>query len=200
LRDAFAAELDEPVPERLLAALQPRAASVSGLDAARAARLRSGAMRQRYILTMAASVLIAVGAGLILWQRTPEPIVRRDGALVADGALASALSNRLSDASAPDGIRLGLSFRAKNGEYCRTFSLSGANASAGLACRDAERWNVRALAHTQIEGGDGGYRTAASSLPPAVLSAVQGNIAGDPLDKAGEASALAAHWKPFNSP
>jgi hypothetical protein len=39
------------------------------------------------------------------------------------------------------------------------------------------------------------YRTAGSSLPPAVLSAVQAQISGEPLDRAAEIVAREHGWR-----
>jgi anti-sigma factor RsiW len=88
-------------------------------------------------------------------------------------------------------VRIGLSFKAKDGAYCRTFS---AGATAGLACREGPAWAVRAAAPVTA-GADTAYRTASSETPPAVLDAVDAMIQGAPLDAKAEAKARAAGWK-----
>jgi hypothetical protein len=149
---------------------------------------------------LAASVVVAIGLAIFAWQR-PVLMQERGGALVASGELANGLSDSLSgDPSAGD-VRIRVSFLAKSGEYCRTFTL---RESAGLACRRGDRWLIHDLtqlaeAGQQPDAGasqSGGYRTASSLLPPAILSAVQAQIVGDPLDRAGEQSARGAGWRP----
>src|SRR5580658_882117 len=134
LQAAYAAELDEPVPDRLLAALQNPAPRPSTAVADLAARWR---------YSLAASVLIGVGAGFLAWRHShPASMENVDGTLIARGALATGLSDQLSGPATPGAgatgptVRIGLSFVAKSGDYCRTFSLS---ADAGLACHRAGR-------------------------------------------------------------
>jgi hypothetical protein len=204
LRAAYEPELAEPVPDRLLAVLRDRGPAKHGrvidLERARAAaeapqRPRSVSSRWRYPASLAASVVVAIGLAVFAWQRPALVQERGGGALVASGELARGLSESLSgDPSAGD-VRIGVSFLAKGGEYCRTFTL---RESAGLACRRGDRWLIHDLTQLAETGApqSGSYRTASSTLPPAILSAVQGQIVGEPLDRAGEQSARGAGWRP----
>jgi hypothetical protein len=201
---AYEPELAEPVPDRLLAVLRDRGPAGQGrvidLKRARAAaevsqRPRSVSSRWRYPASLAASVVVAIGLAVFPWQRPALVQERGGGALVASGGLARSLSDSLSgDPSAGD-VRIGVSFLAKSGEYCRTFTL---RESAGLACRRGDRWLIHDLTQLGEAGASQteGYRTASSMLPPAILSAVQSQIVGDPLDRAGEQSARGAGWRP----
>jgi hypothetical protein len=190
LQAAYAAELDEPVPDRLLAALQNPAPRPSTAVADLAARWR---------YSLAASVLIAVGAGFLAWRHShPASMENVDGTLIARGALATGLSDQLSgpvsSGSGPSGstVRIGLSFVAKSGNYCRTFSLS---TDAGLACRRAGRWEILALEKgVSAEDAGSGFRTASSAMPAKVLEAVERQMAGEPLDRAGEIAARGNGW------
>jgi hypothetical protein len=68
---------------------------------------------------------------------------------------------------------------------------------AGLACRDQEQWQVLNLVGTEGAGGPGNgqnLRMAASSLPPALLQAVNERISGEPLNAAAEAKARNDNW------
>lgn len=213
LEAAYASELEEPVPERLLAVVRtprpastvvdlerarrtagaagPRPDGVAGPRPAGVARPRPGTVK-RYLIAAAASVLIAVTAGLFTWQRST--MIRHVGnASLASGALARGLSDQLSGDAGSDEVRVGLSFLSKGGEYCRTFNVGGASPSAGLACRHDEEWVVRALARPQPSEA-GAYRTAGTTLPPEILKAVQDEIAAEPLDRAGEIAARRAYW------
>jgi hypothetical protein len=192
LQAAYAHELDEPVPEKILAAL--REAPQAFVDF----RRRSVAgprrtMRWRYT-ALAAGIVMAVGVGVIAWQRSL--MIRNVGnAELAGGALARALSDQLSaDANAGE-VRVGLSFLAKSGAYCRTFSIRGGSSSAGLACRREGQWDIEVLVPSKAQG-EGAYRTAGTDIPPEVLRMVEAEIAGEPLDGAGEMAARAGHWQP----
>jgi len=207
LQAAYADELNEPVPDRLLAALRtpaPRPSpAVADLQTAqKSARGTAVASRWRY--SLAASVLIAVGAGFLAWRHSlPASMENVDGTLIARGALATGLSDQLSgptlsgptpSGSGPSGstVRIGLSFVAKSGNYCRTFSLS---TDAGLACRRAGRWEILALEKgVSAEGAGSGFRTASSAMPAKVLEAVERQMAGEPLDRAGEIAARGNGW------
>jgi len=121
-----------------------------------------------------------------------------DGALVASGALARGLSEDLAGESAPfSKVSIGLSFLAKSGNYCRTFSIAHGAEGSGLACRRNGEWRIGVLSKPEGVGQSEGsqYRTAGSSLPPAVLSAVQSQISGDPLDRAAEIAARGRGWR-----
>jgi hypothetical protein len=182
LRAAYEAELADPVPERLLAVLRGRRS---------ARQVRS---RWRYPAALAASVVAAIGLAMFAWQR-PALVWERGGTLVASGALARDLTDSLAGDQAAGDVRLGISFRARTGDYCRTFTL---RQSAGLACRKGDRWLIRDFTEVGESGApqSGEYRAAASSLPPAILAAVRDAIVGEPLDRAGEQNARKSGWRP----
>ena len=204
---AYSADLSEAVPERLLRAARTAAApesKVVNLQDARVAMQRSpsGARpRQpqwKTAWTIAASLAAGVGLGFFMWGQTQSPLARNAaGALVARGPLAQALSNQLAaEQSRSSAVQIGLSFRAKSGDYCRTFALAGAVSPSGLACRQGAEWQVQALTQEPGAAGDSGYRTAASAMPAEILKSVEGRIAGEPLDQAGERAARQRGWKP----
>jgi hypothetical protein len=203
---AYSAELSEALPERLLMAARGDASRQGGkvvnLQEARAAMERSApraALRRPWQSTgaLAASLIVGVAVGYFMWGRSQSPLaLGPGGALVARGPLARALSNQLASEQSPSSaVRVEVSFLAKSGEYCRTFSLSGAASPSGLACRHGDEWQVQSLAREPAAGGDSDYRTAASGLPASILKSVEGQIAGEPLDQAGEQAARARGWK-----
>jgi hypothetical protein len=122
-------------------------------------------------------------------------IIERQGALLASGALAQALSDQLvPEQRTPRAVQIGLSFRSKSGTYCRTFQLQRFS-SAGLACRRGAQWQVQVLGHSESPGANAaGYRQAASAMPAWLAQQVDTIIVGQPLDAAGEASARAHGW------
>jgi len=187
LRGAFAEVADEPVPERLTALLD--GGKVVNLDAARARRMTPAWGRWG---TLAAGVAAGVIVGLTV-PRGPAPMVGTD--MRAHGQLASALDSQLASAPARGAlVRVGLSFRARDNRYCRTFTVTRGEGPAGLACRDGDGWAVRMAAPaTATPGGD--YRTASSQIPPEILEAAQAMMVGEPLDATGEAAAKAHGWR-----
>lgn len=188
---AFSKVLDEPVPARL----RPRSDNVVPLRRRQARR----SMWPQWT-AIAASLIVGAIIGRLALIRPDNsgPIATTGGQLLASGALAGALTDQLASAqTAADPVRIGVSFRSKSRQYCRTFALASPATIAGVACRAADGWRIGALARTEPQSGDSGsYRQAASAMPPAVLAAVNSQIAGEPLDAAAEAAARARHWQP----
>jgi hypothetical protein len=197
---AFSAELSQAMPDRLLEAARgsaPATQSKAGIQriAARARPLRT---RWRMPASMAASLIIGLGVGYIAQPPPNSPLMRSvAGAMIARGPLATALSNQLAAEQLPASpVRIGLSFQAKSGGYCRTFVMAGVISTAGLACRRGMEWQVVTLTEqTGAVAGESGYRTAGSVMSATIQSAVEGQIAGDPLDQAGERAARGRNWK-----
>jgi hypothetical protein len=174
---AFAGVLEEPVPERLVAAA--RTSNVVSLDG------RHGALPWA---AMAACLVAGVVAGVAMPRFGAEPLIGPD--LTAQGELAGALDRQLASAPADGPVKIGLSFRSAEG-YCRTFAQASV---AGLACRQDEGWKVR-MAVAREEGPDAEYRTAAAETPVEVLQAAQALMVGEPLDAPAEAKAAASGWR-----
>jgi hypothetical protein len=194
--------LDEPVPDRLIQAARGQTAAPKGavvdLSLAReAAREKNPAAPTRWQpVAIAASLLLGLGLGFLAWHG-PRSLIQpgNGGGLVASAALAQILSNQLSDDRAADHIaNTGLSFRDKSGDYCRTFSLTGSEASSGLACREGADWRIKVLAQSPHAASSDSFRTAGSEGSPVIRSAVEGSIDGEPLDHAGEIAAREAGW------
>jgi hypothetical protein len=197
LRASFDQVLAEPVPAQLASLVRTRAndskpgqiLQFPGRQVPRRAWLQFSSLAASFVL------------GALLWQfasrrYAPEPISASHGEFVASGALARALTGQLSAQQIPsDAVQLGVSFRSRQGDYCRTFRLHGSLASAGLACQENDAWKVQVLVHDASEVPTGQYRQAASSLPPAVLRAIDDMMAGEPLDAAAEAQARAGGWR-----
>lgn len=213
LRAGFAPVLDEAVPARLLAAARARPTDAPGQDAAVAARppspvhataqasrptpLRPRA-RRRWALPAALAAALLLGLWIAQRQlpqgAAPGPTFVATQGGIAEGALAQALAQQLSGHN-QGSVRIGLSFRDRDGHYCRTFAMARAN--AGLACQRDGAWRVELLvpADARGDGNGGGMRMAASPMPAAVLQAVDARIAGEALDADGEQRARARGWR-----
>jgi negative regulator of sigma E activity len=204
MRGAGASVLDEPVPERLIAAARGRAPAGTVVDLSRAReaviRRGPGIARGWQPAAMAASLLVGLALGYLGWHGSAALIkANSSGGLVAGAALAEALSTQLSDERSPArAAAAGMSFRAKSGDYCRTFALTGAAASAGLACHETQGWSIKVLAQSSSAGSATQFRTAGSELSPAIRAAIEASIEGEPLDHAGEVAARQGGWDSRN--
>jgi hypothetical protein len=200
VHSAFDRVAGEPVPARLLEVVRsaPAGSRENNVVPLRRRPVRRWSWPQWSAI--AASLIAGVLAGRLMGVRSGAPAgIHMDGGrMLASGVLADALSNQLAADQARGGaVRIGVSFRSKTGEYCRTFSLHRPAALAGLACRAADGWRVGVLARTESAAGvSGNYRQAASSMPSAIVAAVADRIAGEPLDAHAEAAARARRWQP----
>ncbi len=192
LQAAFEPVLTEPLPERLLAGARG-AGSAANVIPLKARAVPRWSWPQWGAI--AASLVIGVLSGALLLRRGEGgPIVAVNGQMLAGGVLASALSNQLASAQPPDAVvQIGVSFRTRDGAYCRTFVLQDGQALAGLACHERGSWQLQVLAQSE-PGRGGAYRPAGSSLPPAVARTLDSLIAGEPLDAGAEAAARTGNW------
>jgi len=151
---------------------------------------------------LAASLVIGViiGQAFLRMPGAGAPVASRNGQVLANGALAQALSDQLASTQTPDAqVKIGVSFKSKTGDYCRTFTMHASTTLAGLACRDHNDWRVQVLAQNPQSGntsteGSASYRQAGSEMPRSVQQAVDDNIAGDALDAHAEALARETRW------
>ncbi|KQY16979.1 hypothetical protein ASD28_20585 [Massilia sp. Root133] len=180
---AFAGILDEPVPARL----RPPAPVVS-LAVERDKRRRWSWPEWG---ALAATLVVGVLAGRMIPGGGGPAIAGNGNQVLAQGELAAALDRQVGG-KAEGAVKVGVSFAARDGAYCRGFVMG---ASAGLACREGGQWKIPVLAEAEKEAA-GGYRQAGSALPPAVLDAIDARIADRPLDAAGEEAARARAWQP----
>ena len=216
---AFGQRADENAPRRQ--SLPRHGANVVQLDAVRAYRAahqqtakRRGWRRWSYLEWGAMAGVLTIGLvagkfGLTYLQANwpPDapsigvsagPVLARDGMLAAQGKLQQALNQQLAGGASDDGgVRIGVSFIAGDGGYCRSFTLSGsAQEMSGLACRSGEEWRIPVLAQDVKQAPQaGGYRALSSDTPAAVLEAIDQRIAGPELDIKGEQEALRKNWQ-----
>lgn len=176
----FAPVAAEPVPDHLAALLKAPQDNVASLADARARR--KGPPRWAWLAgpALAASLVLAL---------TLRPA---NDAGYADAQLASALDSQLvagQQADAP--VRVLLSFRDSGGAYCRAFERA---ASAAIACRDAQGWQLRNHSSASSGGAPAGeYRQAGSAGD--VLAAAQAMAAGPALSAEEELAARRNGWR-----
>jgi hypothetical protein len=200
LRVVFDKTLEEPVPQRLIDTARgvPSVRREGNVIPLRRKAPARRAWPQWVGLAASLVVGVIIGQALLRGSQSGPITAERDGRLKAKGVLAQALSEQLAGAQPEQSpVRIGVSFKAKNGGYCRTFNLHDSTALAGLACRDHNEWYVQALAQTAAaESGSSTYRQAAAEIPKSVMAAVDDNIAGEPLDTHAEQLARDKSWNP----
>ena len=178
LRARFDPLLDAPVPPTLTALIAEQA-KVVPLAAPRT-RWSAGAFA-----AVAASLVLGLALGT---QLRPDPELRSAGSgVVAGGRLGQALETQLA-AAGGEGVRIGLTFRATDGAWCRTFEQGP---RAGIACRGADGWQLRRL-DVGTQGGGTEYRQAASG---SVAVAAQEMAADAPLDAEAERRVVSGGWR-----
>lgn len=186
LRGAFDPVLEQAVPSPVFAS-----ANVVDFQAKRSEHeVRRASFGLPQWAAMAATLAIGIVAGQFVGDRSGAPIESRDGRLVAAASLDRALDAQLASAEGNGRVRVGLTFRDRDGGICRSFTNEGAS---GLACREGEDWRVEGL-FAAPEGQQGDYRMAAGE-DPRLAALVDERIAGEPFDAAAEKAAMEKGWR-----
>lgn len=182
-----------PVPDRLIAAVlttQPQAEVAPAEPASNVVPLRRPAPRMVWPMALAASVLLAVGAGFLAGQGMApgagDIAAGPQQAALALAGVATGGTAALSDGSM---ARVLGTFETDLG-LCRMIGIDvpQGNAERVIACRDAAGWQV-ALA--VASGRDGAFLPASDMAVGLVDGFLDEIGAGPALDAAAEAAALA---------
>ena len=184
LQGAFDPILAAQVPGPLQTALHPRADIIDFESAKRARRIPPVA----HWTALAATLVVGVFLGTMVPKQGTAPVAVEGGKIYAAAALNQALETQLASASAGD-VRIGLTFRDRSGDICRTFTDSGSN---GLACHSRGRWQLKGL-FAAPEGQSGDYRMAAG-MDPNLAALVSSTMTGEPLDASGERAERDKGW------
>ena len=191
VKRAFDPVAQEPVPERLRAAIRPPEAEIVDFAAARQAR--DDRHEWKVVpqwAAMAATLAVGIFVGTMVPQRAGAPVEVQDGRLYAAASLDQALDAQLASAPATGDVRIGVTFRDQSGAICRSFTDAQAS---GLACRNGNRWHVRGL-FAAPEGQDTDYRMA-SGMDPNLAALLDSTIVGEPFDAAQEKAAAQRGWR-----
>ncbi len=196
LRPAYDAVLTEPVPDRLAELVaSPGSSAIVDIAARRrasASAIAVGRWRVPQWAALAASVLVGLFVGVLLMRGADAPYQETAAGLVARGELDKALTTQLAGSLGTGRTQIGISFRGREGDYCRTFHMHQEAPIAGLACRSGEEWKLQVLATAPAHEGE--LRPAAA-MPMAVLHAVDAAIDGEPLNAAAEQAARDKGWR-----
>ena len=189
---AFSPILAEEVPDRLQALLRSPPSRPS-IRSRMAQFVRPRIALRSPAWPIGAALAMGVLAGLLMlpWNPFRGSAVNQN----AQGALAQALDRQLASAqSTAAPIRIGLSFRAKDGRNCRTYVDSPALA-AGVACRSSGGWTIVASAPAEPAEGTGPYGMAGTGMPDKIRATVAQLAAGEPFDATAERRARDAGWR-----
>lgn len=183
LANHFAPVIDAPLPERLTTLLDDTVVSFG------VAPQRLFSFQVKNLAAIAAALVI----GLLLGQTIPfgvsAPVGSQEGRLVAQGDLVRALDTQLASTQSGDAAtRIGLTFRDREGQVCRTFD--GA-ALSGIACHVAGIWHLKRTSARE-EQETPAYRQAGSAY---MMEAAQRMMAGDPMDADAERKAMDSDWE-----
>lgn len=210
---AAARKTPSQTPAETVSGLKKRGATVTDLRRVRAARKAEAAEAAAATRraqpprppwgwfewgAMAASVATgAIIAYLVIQSPQNERFSTVRGQLVARADLDLALSNQLASDPIPGSdVRIGVSFKSKTGDRCRTFLVKEAQPVGGLACRAGGEWQIQVIANAERSTApDGGYQQAGAQMPGAVLAAAQNAIDGEPFDAEAEVAARERGWE-----
>ena len=190
ISETYGAINREPLPEHINTVIsgQHRDPSV-GVSAITAAKHRRG--RGRWLAAVAATVVLGMATLFTIFTNHPASNARHWG------EVATVLETRASGTHIPvtGGLTIEprLTFRNREGSYCRLFTLSGDGESReNLACRESGQWQP--VATVQIEAGDATlYRPASGGSPLDAL--VDRALAEGPYDREQEADLIGSGWE-----
>ncbi|NRR33096.1 hypothetical protein HSX11_23270 [Oxalobacteraceae bacterium] len=193
-------------PAKVVQLAAVRASRAAQQNAVRKARRRRWGWLEWSMLGVVLVLGVAAGKfGLARWQpgwagesAGAGLLAGRDGALAAQGKLATALTQQPGGASQFDAeVRVGLTFLSTEGNYCRTFTLPGTVQDLnGLACRLGQEWRIPLLVQQpKPQPQMGNYHQAGTQVPGALMEAIDQRIAGGMLDAKAEMAALRRNWQ-----
>ena len=176
---------EEPVPDRLAALLSGNVSLLDGQRSNKIARwYRPSVMHWG---AMAASLVVGLMIGGTALNRDAGYVRDDGGVLVASGELADALQTQLASTQGTHPkVRIGTSFAAKDGGYCRTFESVSLD---GIACRAGKDWQLK---QTLSGNSASAYRQASAG---ALAEAAAAMMAGEAMDAAAEKAAAEKGWR-----
>jgi hypothetical protein len=154
----------------------------------------SGALAATYLIWRTASVSSADLSAALMRIEPDTPLYR-----VLESTPSAEVINVPQQNAA---MRAVLTFRAKDGRFCREFEiLAGARGATGIACRQQGKWHTEALLSAAASPPTSNYYTpAGGSDERAVDDVADRLIQGDPLGADDEARILSSGWEATETP
>jgi hypothetical protein len=209
LREAFPLRPDALVPACLYDA-ENRLAEACARRSSRSRRAFRSLKRRKYAIAAGFVLCVALFGSYLAWRVASEPVqlpvtalMRIDPDTPLHRVLESTPSAEVINVPAEDAaMRAVLTFRAKDGRFCREFEiLASSGGSTGIACRAHGDWRAEVLLSAAAAPPNSNYYTpAAGADEPAVAEVVERLIQGDPFSAEEEARALASGWRAPQNP
>lgn len=191
IRDTYNAINREPLPAAVISLLAEDRSPQNGAKSGKvmpfpALKRRLGGTGRR--AAIAAS--LALAAGLVIGQlttRTPSGSWQEIA-----GVLESTASGAETKIAGQLSVKPRLTFRNRNGDYCRLFEVSEESGQReSLACRENGQWQLAATVH--LQPGDGSlYRPASGGSPLDGL--LDRTLADGPYDRRRESALIDNSW------
>lgn len=184
----FAPVLEQPIPDRLTQMLtnntkdEPGAANVIDFAVAREER---AAKRRLPAWGWGGAVAASIAAVVMFSTYSAE----RDPGYASTQIAQMLDAQTIAEQPAGSDKRVLLSFRNRDGEFCRAYNAAG---EGGIACRDAKGWRLEAIGKGEA-GGKAQYRMAGGDVE--ILEIAQEMAVGEALDGEGEIAARKAGWR-----
>jgi hypothetical protein len=212
LREAFPLRPEASVPASIDAAANRLAEACAGRFTRRPPAFLFPSW-PKYAVAAAVALCVTGSASYVAWRLGREPtrqpvtsLMRIGENTPLRGVLESAPSAEVIKLPTEDAaVRPVLTFRAKDGRFCREFEIFAASGgSTGIACREREGegdWRAQVMVSTAGAPPNSNYYTpAGQSDEPALDEVVDRLIEGDPLSAEEEARALASGWRTTQNP
>jgi hypothetical protein len=207
LREAFPVRAEESVPV-------PIEAAANRLAEACAQRLSQPGLKSpfrswlKYAVAAGLVLCVAASATYLTWRAesagSPVTDLMQIGTdtqlhrVLESSPSAEVISVPAEDAA----MRAILTFRAKDGRFCREFEIrAGSAGSTGIACREQGQWRAEVLVSAAADPPNSNYYTPAAQSDESPLAQVVDRlIQGDPLSAQEEAHVVASGWEASETP
>jgi hypothetical protein len=178
-----------PVPIKLTQLAQQIDKGQSPNNVVQLSRWKLAKKRINTPISLAASVVLAVTVGIATITYQGEQTISNEIVSILD----SSISGEISFAADNTRVKAQLSFANQDGNLCRQYLLIKDQAnSTNIACKENNNWHLRASIQTN-DLNIQSYRTA--SKDQNLEQVIDGMIAGAPLNREQEQSAILKQWQ-----
>lgn len=140
-------------------------------------------------MSMAAGVMLAITVGVVSMSYQQDQMISNQVAKVLDSSISGEVNTIDSDMN----VKAQLSFANKQGDLCRQYLLvEKQTASTNIACKKNNTWQL----HASVQANE--YNTQdyqAASKDQNLDKVIDGMIAGAPLNRDQEQSAILKQWQ-----